>query len=657
MKSTLTLFFLIFSTLAFGNVPLLTPSKEPINLGKKIGFFRDDTGLMGISEIIKQDFHTGNAPIINQGLYKGAIWGRFTCNVRKGNPTYLVFNNANLDSIDVWTEQAGLLIPLYKSGNGFPVASRTIPSTSFLFGIPDQVHQQTIYFRVKTQNTFVLPVKLMETKTLHSWLAKKYILGAIYIGAILSLLLYNLFLFISLRDRTYLYYVSYLVFLGCYSILYLNGFSHLINNGVKDFMNRFAFSAAGLGFISALAFAASFLRIKDRNPTGYKVLNAMNVIWGIIVVINAIGYKVTAIRMTEIMAFITPIVLLYYSIIIYRSGFAPAKYFILSWIFIISCIIYFVLAVWEVVEFHDFTFNIIPAGSVIELILLSFALGDRMTVLRKEKNALKFAHMQLIESQKQQLEEKVRFRTADLETTMAELRESNAVKDKFFSILAHDLRSPLINLRSTIEYSENGLLNDQEIKSFLGKIKLSVDNMYDSINGLLSWSAVQIKQVSNNPEIFNVESVLMKICSMYDKIAERKGIAVVIECEDNLHCRADLQQFSLVIRNLVDNAIKFTLEQGTVIVKASAEQGVLKMEVIDGGEGISEEMKQHILNTDGYKALEGTAKEMGFGLGLQLTKEFLSSMDSELCIENSSAGTIFCFEIPLKVTVPEIDSL
>ncbi len=232
------------------------------------------------------------------------------------------------------------------------------------------------------------------------------------------------------------------------------------------------------------------------------------------------------------------------------------------------------------------------------------------------------------------------------------LQETNISKDKFFSIIAHDLKNPFNNI---IGFSEL-LLEDYDsyskskIKKILGWIYESSNQGFSLLENLLNWSRSQTGRLTCNPETFNIVQAILKEVELLKKTAIKKNIELVLPINDNLYVLADENMMRTVIRNLVSNAIKFTQAGGKVEVniekcKLKAE---LKISVIDNGVGISEEAMYDIFKIDKNTSTLGTDNETGTGLGLILCKEFVEKNNGTLHVKSKSGeGSVFYFLLPL----------
>ena len=235
-----------------------------------------------------------------------------------------------------------------------------------------------------------------------------------------------------------------------------------------------------------------------------------------------------------------------------------------------------------------------------------------------------------------------------------ELLEINATKDKFFSIIAHDLKGPLGSFRNLITLLSEDFqqLNIDEIKEILVVIRESSNNLLSLLENLLIWSRKQRGQILSSPSIIDIYSVSEQVFSLLNALALVKGITLESRITNETYLYADENLTDTVLRNIVSNAIKFTPVGGKIIVTAkefSEDDNYIVLSVIDNGVGMEDAIKQKLFKLDMYSSAPGTAGEEGTGLGLIICKEFVKLMDGKIWVESElNVGTTISFILPKK---------
>lgn len=225
-----------------------------------------------------------------------------------------------------------------------------------------------------------------------------------------------------------------------------------------------------------------------------------------------------------------------------------------------------------------------------------------------------------------------------------ELEESNEVKDKLFSIIAHDIRSPLVSTVGIMKLIGNKELDEQTQQDMVDKLVAHCDNSLDILDKLLKWGQMQIKGVRLNISEFNPMPNILRNLALLQEAADKKQINIVVDVPPNIVLQADSDHFDFIMRNLVANAIKFTGNNGTVSVEAKVESpGMFRFAVIDNGVGISENRIKNLFKLTSIST-KGTSSEEGTSLGLIICKDFVSANNGELHVESKEGqGTTFSF--------------
>lgn len=243
-------------------------------------------------------------------------------------------------------------------------------------------------------------------------------------------------------------------------------------------------------------------------------------------------------------------------------------------------------------------------------------------------------------------------RTFDLEQTNTLLKESNAAKDKLFSIIAHDLKAPFTAL---LGFSE--LLIENKYKYDIGHFELMINNIhsaaksaYAMLENLLLWAMSQNKILLFSPEHTNIATVISEVCRNLKILAAMKNITIECDYADKIAGYIDINMVKAILRNLINNAIKFTHKYGTIKISASSDQEHVTISISDNGIGMTEETISNLFETGKVVSVEGTAKEKGSGLGMIICSEFIKKHNGTLFIESKlDSGSTFTIQLPQNI--------
>jgi len=231
------------------------------------------------------------------------------------------------------------------------------------------------------------------------------------------------------------------------------------------------------------------------------------------------------------------------------------------------------------------------------------------------------------------------------------LEETNATKDRFFSIISHDLKNPAIAQRDALQMllDHEGMWNTETLNRYYRELLKSADGQVNLLYNLLNWAQVQTGRMPYRPAPFDLAAELRKTdISLLQNMANRKGVTLAVEMPDAVLVTGDADMLVTVVRNLLTNAVKFTPAGGTVTleVKSFGEPSSFSISIADTGTGITAEQIQNLFRLDSAHSQRGTADEQGSGLGLIVCKELLEKHGSELHVESEEGkGSRFWFEL------------
>lgn len=275
--------------------------------------------------------------------------------------------------------------------------------------------------------------------------------------------------------------------------------------------------------------------------------------------------------------------------------------------------------------------------AVVAALIILFLLFNRYRLKRRHTNELD-KQIKIIKDTNNAL--------ADSE---AQLLTLNATKDKFFSVLAHDLRNPLTGIVTASNTLQNNYhsFGDEQRTGFIEIINSSARQLENLLNNLLFWTKSQTGRNSYHPLKLNLQNLVEEVIQLSKINADRKQIKLIHHLCGNEYIFADKEMITTVLRNLVSNAIKFTRTEGVVVISATLEEGNYVISVTDTGIGISPGNLRKLFNFEHKISTYGTEDEAGSGLGLILSKEFVEKNQGKIWVDRTSKkGTTLKFTVP-----------
>lgn len=231
-----------------------------------------------------------------------------------------------------------------------------------------------------------------------------------------------------------------------------------------------------------------------------------------------------------------------------------------------------------------------------------------------------------------------------------QLRELNATKDRFFSIIAHDLRNPLISMLSIVQYlkDEREALEEGEKMRYLGDLDQVSNRTITLLDNLLQWAKCQTGDIQYDPAPWRLNDLLLEGTGSLEGYARNKGIHLEVRAKDDLKVLADRDMITTVVRNLVSNAVKFSHSGSEVVIDTETRNNMAVVQVKDRGVGISPQDREKLFRIDVPFSTLGTSRERGTGLGLILCRDFVRKHGGEIwLVSELDEGTIFHFTVPL----------
>ncbi len=283
------------------------------------------------------------------------------------------------------------------------------------------------------------------------------------------------------------------------------------------------------------------------------------------------------------------------------------------------------------------TLEIVAAVIVIIYIYLLLLKVRTNRILKIQNENIRVANQKLAESEKK-------------------LMNLNATKDKFFSIISHDLKNPFSSLLSITDLliQNYSTADEQEKISGIQKIQGSMQQIYNLLENLLTWSRSQSGRIEFQPVRFNLSNVLQENYNLHKTIAEKKKVQLVANIPENLTVYGDREMINTVVRNLINNAIKFTGADKRVEIEVNNEVLFVMVLVKDQGIGIAKEDLNKLFRIDVKFKSRGTSGEKGTGLGLILCKEFVEKNGGKMIVRSTPGeGSEFGFTIPVSPETPK----
>ncbi|HEY0289684.1 MAG TPA: 7TM diverse intracellular signaling domain-containing protein [Pseudomonas sp.] len=615
-------------------------------LGRAVQVFEDPAGEATINDVssavMAPKFRQLDSGSLNAGYSRSAFWLKVELTYRPIKPDatndwLLELAYPPMDHVDLYLpDEFGRANLVWQTGDMLPFSSRQIKQNNYVFSLSLPPNRpQTVYLRVASHGSIQAPLNLWSS---HAYIEEQpgrlYILGMIY-GVLAGMLVYNLFIYLSVRDASYLYYILYITCFGLYQVS-VNG------AGIEFFWPDnpwWANVSSPLLIAAAILFASQFSRTLLQTPKLGRWLDIPLVLTmvcasAIMVLAWAADYGLALCLVTGLVLVFT-LVVFFVGIVAHLKGLRVARYFVLAWsAFLVGGVINATMLLgWLPNTF--LTMYASQIGSVIEVTLLSLALADRINTMREQQ-------------------EKITAQASrDLETLNQKLAISNRLKDEFLATLTHELRTPMNGVIGSLELMQvDGGQEDFEL--YLQTAAESAQNMMGIVNGILTLTELQAGRLEVRNQMFSLRHLLFQVSSRYELLARQKGLTMSVDVDESMpdSLVGDAARLRQCLECLVDNAVKFT-PAGSVRVRVSGqcvdEQRVrLLLNVIDTGIGFTRLDEATLYQT--FYQVDGsmTREYGGLGIGLAICRQLIELQGGRLSHQSEpGAGSQFRLTLDL----------
>lgn len=702
---------LIGDSLQAADTLKLTTEFEQRVLGSELSVLRESNFSSTVDEVLNQPFEAVKAPRPNLGFNTGALWVKTSVQNLVENEHYrLQINQPLLDTVKIYVlDEQGKVICENLFGESLNFNHRKYSAPPFILDLTiPQDEARTILIRITTAEQIVLPIYISTIAASERLLLISNLLFGAYFGLILVMALYNFFIFLTVRDRSYLIYVLYIIAVGSTQAVLEGYFHQFLWPDNMWLASRSPYLFTSLVSITSVIFLQDFLKTKQYAPKVNAFARIIYIYFSLIVVITFFGASVFVHMATQLGITVLSFYILTAGIIVYKKGYSPAKFFILAWGVLVAGIIVYALQDSGLIPSNPVTSYMMLFGSAVEAVLLSIALADRINILKKEKSEsqeqallVSLENERIVREQNILLEEKVSERTADLENTnsklstaISELKETQSQlvqAEKMASLgqltagVAHEINNPINFVSANIQplrYDVKDILDVlemydsiddgasfQEKKDSIEKFKEEIDLSYSKqevdellrgieeganrtaeiVKGLKNFSRIDESSVKESDLNEGIRSTLNILKSSIPAHVEIK-----LDLDEELprvECMGG--KINQVFLNIVNNGLQAMEENSadktsTLSIKTSSAEGFVTIEISDTGNGMDESTRNRIFEPF------FTTKDVGqgTGLGLSIVFKIIETHDGKINVETAPGkGTKFVLEIPIKARI------
>lgn len=639
----LTFVFLLFFTGLLHATPTveILPDDDKTNLGPYIEWLEDKSGELTFEQVRTlpdKVFNSSDNYTFNQGYTSSSYWlkvqVKFSAELTNRH-WLLEIPFPLLDYIALYKPDATNNYTVIHSGDRSPFSQRDFNTTDFVFNLQPQQQNNTYYLHVKTQDSLQVPLFLWSDTAFPKSNALSTGLQGIYFGIMIVMVLYNLFIYLSVRDRSYLYYISYIsVFTLFQASLQGYSFEYFWPNNTWWANTNIPFLGVLALFFAAL-FARNFLHTKELMPKLDKSLIFIASALFITLPIIIFGSYNAGIYSAIFSTFIFFNLVLLTGFIAAYDGNRTAKIFVIAWsIFLISGVIS-MLGMLDIVPLEFGSQIAIQIGSALEVILLSMALADRINLIEQEKVEIETHSKKVLMEANKQLE------------------NSNRLKDEFIATISHEIRTPMNGILGSTQLLVDTQLNDNQ-SIYIDTINRSGQTLLEILNNILDYSKIEADKLTIEKSEFVLEDVVNECADFFSVISAQNRVKLFVRIHKDTPkiIYSDPLRLKQILLNLLSNAFKYT-SRGQIVINvqlAENNKHQLLVEVEDSGNGLTYE-QQNILFQPFVQVDASSSREKGgTGLGLAICKKLAHLLEGEIGVHSlPGKGATFWFSAEIKI--------
>lgn len=486
---TLLLFISFLCTYAFDGISFVKDQSNSY-IGKSVSVLKDQTKQLTFEDVRRQPnlFKASTDEVLNLGIEDVNNWIQFEIrNLSDKEKLVVNLSHANIDEVVFYTLRNGVVDSTSLKYGG-DVKDRVYPHQFFLFEIPLKKGEEvTCFFKLRSNTQLMAPISIHTEKGVMETLLETDIFSAIYIGLMLAMILYNIFLYFSTRESHYYVYVNYIFWVTVAQCIILGIFEPFFSIHSVWLTSRLLTFSGAMSGIATIFFVKSFLQTAKDAPKLDKLLNIFLISYFIIIGFLAAGILIPAYKMVNIVAGGGSLIVLIVAFKLSGQKYKQTKYFLFAWcVFLVSVVVY-VFKDYNILKYNFFTVRSVQIGSVIEAILLSFALGDKINIYRKEKEesqarelATSLENELLIREQNIVLEQKVEERTSELTLTNESLEATlNHLKSTQSQLVESEKMASLGQLTAGVAHEINNPINF--VTSSIAPLKRDIKMVWDTL--------------------------------------------------------------------------------------------------------------------------------------------------------------------------------
>jgi signal transduction histidine kinase len=590
-KSYLSIFLLLLVSISVNAGEVVFKGSDT-NIGKDVYILEDTSSSMTLIDAMRSHkFVESDDETPNFGLTNSSFWIRIDLRNETSDPNiFLELGYPRIEYCTLYSPEKNQYIPEVISWND-PFSKRMVQHQNIVFKLDiEPGNAKTYYLKIRGSEQIVVPLIVRSELGFFEFSFKNELISGLHVGVLVVMMLYNFFVYFSIRERSYLYYVLYILFIGLTQTT-ITGYTFKFLWPSIPALNQYTIIIfPALAGIFAILFFQNFLHSRERSVALHRVLSGIIVVYLVAIVFNLIGLDRVSYRIIDVSAVSASLLALVVAIQLSFQNYRPAKFYLVAWSIFLVGIILYTLRNLNILPYNIFTNYTMQAGTALEVILLSFALADKINIFKQEKEAsqaqalrISMENEKMILEQNAFLEKSVNERTAELQQANADLNLAmTQLKDAQTQLIDSEKMASLGQLTAGIAHEINNPINF--VSSNIRPLRRDISDVLeilDSYEGIREVHTVEdleekvgeIEQLKNELDLEYLKTELETLLKGMEDGAARtveivKGLKIfsrVDEADLNLvNVNEGIESTLIILNYQMGNAITLVRELGTI---------------------------------------------------------------------------------------------
>ncbi|HAS40413.1 MAG TPA: hypothetical protein DCS93_08040 [Microscillaceae bacterium] len=657
---------------------------EIYNLSTHITYLQDRTQKLTFKQILnpcyQQQFKANTQTVLHLGTTNTSVWVKMKVKLqtRENASYFLELTNAMMDVAIFYQKLPDGSYKKVQTGDHFDYNTRLIKNNNYLFKLALQPEEtQTFYLHCQGKGVFFIDLRVGSSQALMETKHQEDLFMGVYVGIMLLAIIYNLFIYLFVRELAYIYYVTYIATVLLASI-YGKGLALEFLWPNQVWLNDYSPTLITVNFLSACLFTNRFLSAKKYAPNWRKANFVVMGIFSCNLIINHTNYLLS-LYVLQIGGSITGVLAICMATAVLRNGYQPARFYLLAWSVLILFFIVTAFKNMGIIPLKGSIINFaLEFGSAIEALLLSVALADKLNYYRKAKQKAtqlmlmaQQRNQKILENQNRLLEQKVKERTTEIidQNHQLELQKEEIIlqkeeisqqaenlksandqlislsefKELMTGMIVHDLKNPL----NSIIGLSNGASHNQQLQF----IHQSGRQMLHMVMNILDVQKFEETEVPMAIENHGLLEMIQDVINQIQLLADEKSIHLELNVAPDMFLKVDYDLISRVFINLLSNAIKYTPSGGKIVINSEAtstQQEFGKISIRDEGPGIASDQIAHIFSKFGQTNARKSGGVRSTGLGLTFCKMAVEAHQGTIGVDSAlDQGSTFWLTLPI----------